>query len=501
MERPNRCSLLEEYPAFDDIYCSLKALRRMPKAVIGESRKAVELARRFNREVVRPRALELDLRKQEDPDHLPWDLVEEADRWGLYTMFIPRIFGGGGFNFPALSCVLEELASGCTGIANLVGVHYLGVATLCSSWNIRLMNRVMRDTVNGHRGGRPCLISLAITEPDAGTDVEEVELVRKAKVSCHAEKVKGGYLVNGRKIFISNGHLSTWHMLIAYEDLKHPETTTVMLAVRNGMPGFSFGRQEHKMGQKACPASELIFEDCFVPDENVCFDVKQAASGVTPEEVEKTVMQVIDYVVSGSRAGVGAFGTGVARGAFEEALRFAAGTEVDGKLLVNHEWAQCLLAEMYKNVAVSRLTYVETNYANSLYGMFKALNYRPVFYLLKMLPRPVIDRALQPLLELPAVTRLFRRIYFDWQPSAFTRRTSGWASLCKFAATDAGVRNCQLALEMMGRAGLRHEGRAEKHLRDSKLLQIYEGTNQLNRLNLFKCLIARSVPQARVFEE
>jgi len=64
-----------------------------------------------------------------------------------------------------------------------------------------------------------------------------------------------------------------------------------------------------------------------------------------------------------------------------------------------------------------------------------------------------------------------------------------------------GMKNSQMALEMMGQAGLRHEQGAEKILRDSKLLQIYEGTNQLNRINLFNCLIARSVPQARVFEE
>jgi alkylation response protein AidB-like acyl-CoA dehydrogenase len=75
------------------------------------------------------------------------------------------------------------------------------------------------------------------------------------------------------------------------------------------------------------------------------------------------------------------------------------------------------------------------------------------------------------------------------------------ASLSKFAASDAGIRNCHLALEMMGQAGLRHDRRAEKILRDAKLLQIYEGTNQLNRLNLFKNLIGRDYPQARVFEE
>lgn len=492
-------SLLDREPKLDDFTNSLLSTTRLPKAIIKETRDAVELTRRFNDSVVRPYALELDRKKHEDPDFLPWEFVEEANRWGFYTMFIPKIFGGKGVNMPALAYVLEEMGSACSAMSNLVGVHYLGVATLCASWNIRLMNKLLRDTAEGEKTGKPCLISLAITEPEAGTDVEEVDLVSRGKVTCHAKKVDGGYVVNGRKIFISNGHLSTWHMLICYEDLNRPAETTIMFAARNGMKGFSFGRQERKMGQKGCPASELIFDDCFIPDEYVSFNAEQAKN--LRRSMKETSMQVIDYVVSTSRAGVGAFGTGVARGAFEEALEFARETEVDGKPLINHEWAQCMLAEMYKNVAVSRLTYLETNYANGLYGMFKALQWKPIFYYTKYMPQQIIDRFLAPFWNLGAATWLFRKISFDFQKEEDVHRTSGWASLSKFTSTDAGVKNCQLALEMMGRAGVRHDHRAEKHLRDSKLLQIYEGTNQLNRLNLFKCLIGRSIPEARVFEE
>jgi acyl-CoA dehydrogenase len=198
---------------------------------------------------------------------------------------------------------------------------------------------------------------------------------------------------------------------------------------------------------------------------------------------------------------VGAFGTGVARGAYEEALRFASETEVGGKLLINHEWAQCLLAEMYKNVALARLSYIETNYANGMYGLFKVLHYKPIFYYMKYMPQSLIDKYIQPLLDMDFVTWLFRKIYFDWQKDEEYERTSSWASMSKFAATDAGVKNSQLALELMGGAGVRTDQMAEKHLRDSKLLQIYEGTNQLNRLNVFKCMIGRSAPQARVFED
>ena len=491
--------LLEREPKFRDITCSLRSVNKLPGAVLKETEQLVATARRFNDEVVRPQALELDRMKHEDPDYLPWDLVEEANRWGFYSMFIPKLFGGHGMNMPGLSYVLEEIGSGCTAISNLIGVHYLGVATLCGSWNTRLMNKIMRETAEGEKTGKPCLISLAITEPGAGTDTEEVDLVARAKVTCHAEKVPGGYRLNGRKIFISNGHLSTWHMTIAYADLENPAETTVMLAVKTGMDGFAFGRQEHKMGQKGCPASELIFEDCFVPDELICFDAAQAAR--YSRSMTQITAQLLDYVLSASRAGVGAFGTGVARGAYEEALRFAQETEVGGKLLINHEWAQCLLAEMYKNVALARLSYIETNYANGMYGLFKLLHYKPLFYYMKYLPQSIIDKYLEPLMNLDVTTWFFRKLYFDWQKDEEYQRTSGWASMSKFSGTDAGVKNSQLALELMGGAGVRTDQMAEKHLRDSKLLQIYEGTNQLNRLNVFKCLIGRSAPQARLFED
>ena len=171
---------------------------------------------------------------------------------------------------------VEELASECLAITNLIGVHYFGFSILAATWNIRLIDKISREVAEGERTGKPCLVSGAVTEPEAGTDAEEVELLARARVRCHARKVEGGYVVNGRKIFISNGHLSTWHMLLAYEDLERPDETMIAFAVKNGTPGFSFGRMEKKMGQKACPASELVFEDCFIPDENLLVSAAHA---------------------------------------------------------------------------------------------------------------------------------------------------------------------------------------------------------------------------------
>ncbi len=492
-------TLLERHPRLEDVMCSLDTVGKMPKGVSGEIRQAVAMARRFNETVAKPYALELDRKMHAAPTYLPWDLVKEINRWGFYTAWIPKIFGGKGWNLGSLIPVVEELCSVCAGIGNLVGVQYFGISILFAGWNLRVIDKVCREVVEGERRGEPCLVSGMVTEPEAGTDSEEVELLSRASVKCQAHRVDGGYVVNGTKVFISNGHVSTWHMLLAYEDLSRPDETMILFAVKNGTKGFSFGRMEKKMGQKGCPASEMVFEDCFIPDENVCINFDQL-KGMrrTPKE---SGMQLIDFVVSLTRPGVGAMGTGVARGAFQEALAFARETVVGGKPLVDHEWAQCLLAEMYANAALARLTYMECNHITGLYGMASLLNIKPLYYYMRAMPTSILDRVMPAANKLGVTTQAFRKIVMDWEKEEDARRASGWASLSKFAATDLGIKNCHLAVELMGQAGIRHDRWAEKFLRDAKLLQIYEGTNQLNRLNLFKCLVALAAPEARVFEE
>ncbi len=494
-----RKAFLEREPRFDDIMCSVNAVAKLPKGIVKETQKVVAIARKFNDEVIRPGSLDLDMKMHEDPAYLAWDFVKEANKWGFYSFWYPKMFGGKGYSYFTIAPFMEELASVCLGMANLVGVHLLGVSTLAGSLNTRLINKLFKDTVHGEKTGNPCIFSTAITEPDAGTDVEEVELVDRGNITCHAKKVEGGYLVNGTKVFISSGHLSTWHLLTAYTDLKKPSESMILLAIRNDMKGFSFGKMEKKMGQKGCPASELIFNDCFVPDEFVCAELGTISSNnLSKKEIS---MMFLDDVLSASRAVVGAFGVGAARGAYEEALKFSAETKVNGRLLINHEWAQTRLAEMYKNVANARATYMASNYANTMHSPLAAMQFKPAYYGLKYTPQFFWDKIMAPWFDKPFSTLLMRKLRFYFHKESDCQVVSGLGSLAKFAGTDAGVKNCHLALEMMGQAGLRHDRRAEKILRDAKLLQIYEGTNQLNRLNLFKCLIGRNYPQTLVFDE
>jgi alkylation response protein AidB-like acyl-CoA dehydrogenase len=117
------------------------------------------------------------------------------------------------------------------------------------------------------------------------------------------------------------------------------------------------------------------------------------------------------------------------------------------------------------------------------------------------MPQFWFDFMVSPFFEMEFVSRIMGKLYFDLPKLEDQLCCSGWASMAKYAGTDIGVKNCQMAIEIMGHKGLRQDTGVEKMLRDIKLLQIYEGTNQLNRLNAFKCLIAPHVPQAKVFEE
>ncbi|MCF8036630.1 MAG: acyl-CoA/acyl-ACP dehydrogenase [Desulfobacteraceae bacterium] len=492
-------SFLTEHPDFDDISNGMRSAARFPnKALLKETRKVVALARKFNKEVVIPHALELDRKKQEEHDYLPWEFVQKANEWGFFTMWIPRFFGGRGCSFHSMFYFIEEIASQCLAMANLIGVHYLGAGALFCAWNIRVCNEIFREVAEGEKHEAPCLITAATTEPGAGTDCEETELLDKGTLTCRATRVDGGYRINGSKIFISNGHLSTWHNVVCYEDPERPSETAMLCLVKTGADGFSFGRQENKMGQLACPASELIFRDCFVPDRYVSMNNLQM-SGLRGGEKGKT-REILSQFFSASRLGVAAFGVGAARGAYQKALRFALNTEVSGKLLINHQWAQNILAEMYKNVASSRLSYIEGADVNGIEGMLRPVYNKPLFYIFKYYPfhwmKPIVNR----MLESSLTTRIFRKLQLEWMTEDQLNRNAGWGALAKFMATDAGMKNSHLALELMGQAGVRHDREAEKIFRDAKLLQIYEGTNQLNRQCLFESFIGRHYPQVRVYE-
>lgn len=484
-------------PRVFDVINSLDALHHLPRGLYRDIYRATVLARRFCDEVVRPYSKKVDLKVTEDNDYIPDDFIREACRRGIFSLWIPKMFGGKGMHFLSLYAFIEEVSSVCAGLANVFSVHYLGMSVLFATCNVKVINRVLRESIREEKKGNPCLISLAWTEPDAGTDQQEEQLIDRARVQTLAVKKEGGYVVNGRKIFISGGHFCTWHILICYEDLKKTAENIIIMAVKNGMKGFSLGHKEKKMGQKACVASELIFEDCFVPDDHVCLSRERLRP--FRQGLKELNMRIINLFTPVSRTGVASIATGIARGAYETAMDYAMTKQIDGDYYINQQWVQTHLAEMYKNFSMARTAYLESAYANAMKSMISMLFRKDMFVLSNLLPRIFFTIFVSPFTGLKIVNHLYLKMMLA--PDARQGQyVSGMGSLIKFGCSDAALLNSNLAMELMGADGTRHDTGAEKYLRDAKLLQIYEGTNEVNRVNLFHTIVPEGVSGIKIFQ-
>src|ERR1019366_9492795 len=256
---PSERSLYEQYP---------RITRNGDRPDLRELERLRTRARRFADEHVRPRALESDRRTGEDPSWFDWDLVRAGADAGMLSFLIPKPAGGAGGLATQAAVVMEELCDACPGIALIFGAHALGISPLLlggpSQWD-----GVLAELIASERTSQPQLMACAITEPEAGTDVEDPDLLRRARITSHARRVPGGFRLNGAKRFISNGSVARWITLLMPTDPRRPAETWTCFLLDTRSEGFTVSRVEHKMGQRACPAAELTFDEVFVPDERV----------------------------------------------------------------------------------------------------------------------------------------------------------------------------------------------------------------------------------------
>jgi len=486
---------LERIFGFEDQFHSLEGCRKVDARLVSLLKKAWSEERRFCRDHLAPVVLEEDRKHLQDREYLSWRLVRLAGRHGRLSSFLPRLMGGRSeLPMVMMTPLLEETASVDTAFAGLVGGHGLGLVALMLTLNMSVLNRIAGEILAREATDRPFLIDCAITEPSAGTDVEEVELYPRARLICRARRVEGGALLNGRKVFISTGHMASEHVVLLPFDLRDPINTFGCFLVPDGTPGFSLGRKERKMGQWAAPASELIFEDCFVPEDRIVM----AADTYPEPEFRGRYPMILETVLGITRTMVGAISTGCARGAFERALELARNTRVRGRPLVHQQWAQAQLTDMYLNVIQARSVYLESTFAllENLHPMVSG-----------SLPRLLNTGAAQRMMQ----TRWSRSLVNApwWRKALFRQllavppeknaRIQAASSAAKVVGSDMAMENAQRAVAMLSQAGLRHDLGVEKFFRDAKLLQIFEGTNQLNRLNIFKHALGRHMEGVEVF--
>jgi acyl-CoA dehydrogenase len=471
-ERGNR--LLSDFP-------TLAALRKSDRRGIDGVIKIVEGCAEYNRRVALPRALELDQHMEREPDYFDWEIMREGCKYRIFSLCIPEVIGGlaSKYMVTGMALAVEELCSACGGIGLALAAHSLGVSPVIASGAMTHWDTVLHEIVQEEKKGNPVVMAYAITEPSAGTDVEEPEFLEVARIGMEAKKVKGGYVLNGRKCFISGGSEAKYTTITVATDRNRPLETWTTFLVDRDMEGFSTPRVELKMGQRACHAAELLFEDVFVPDSHVLgYEGDGMANGIL-------------IIMAASRGPVGAIATGIARGAYEHFLAWTRERR-NGKRPIDEDRIRMSLAEMIATIQENRLLYLN----HSLCGdaLFAGAFTHPLFKSLFLVPRQV--RASKPMAALlnsyygkAMVNALFRYFIKDEDVTNVLAK----ASLAKFACADNAMQLTSRALELMGTDDSEERRWVEKAFRDAKLTQIYEGTNQLNRLAVYNIEIGKTL--------
>ena len=395
---------------------------RDTRALPRNARKWRRKARSFAREHIRPLALEADLHPY-DFDKEP--IIKAATKKGLRSLMLPlpvgrtSIPGFLGSTTLNIAVIGEELATECGGLCLSIMAHYLGLASVVISGSIRTwINHMLPININNAFFQSTKGLAYAITEPGAGSDAEHPEGAAQARLVTTAKKVRGGYVINGKKCFISNGAIADKTIVFAKLEGEDIESWTAFI-VKKGMEGFTIGRQEHKMGQRASDASEIMFDNVKVPGR---YMIGKLRSGWGNNS------NVLNY----SRPVIASFALGSGRGAFERCLEFCRKTTLGQKRLIDYQDIQLELADMMLQLWSARL--------------------------------------------------------MTWHSARQFRSYQSASSAAKVFASDTAVKVANQAMEIMGDHGYVHSNGVERAWRDARLTQIYEGTNQMNRLAIIENL-------------
>lgn len=357
-----------------------------------------DLARRIAEEKVLPVRAELD-----EKEEFPWDIISELAAADMFRVFVPEEYEGLGGGCLDLCVVVEELSRVCTGVAVSYAAVDLGIIPLVEYGTPEQKQKYLPDVAAGKK-----LAAFAVTEPAAGSDA--------SAIATTARKVEGGYIVNGLKQFITNGGEAELYTVICSTDKTKGPRGASAIIVERGTPGFTFGKKEKKMGIRSSATRELVFKDCFVPQENV---LGREGMGFI------ITMKLFDK----SRPGIGAQAVGVAQGALDAALDYAKHRIQFGHPIIAIQAVQHMLADMAMQVEAARAL---------VYSAARTVD-------------------------------------------AGVKDVTGESAMAKVFASDVAMRVTTDAVQVMGGAGFMRDYPVEKMMRDAKITQIYEGTNQVLR--------------------
>ena len=283
------------------------------------------MVRDFAEKELEPIAAQID-----EEAKFPAESVKKMAELGLMGVPFPEEYGGSGGGAVEFAIVEEEIARVCASTSTIYFVTS-GLAGL-PLYRFGSEEQRQRFVVPVAKGEK--LAAFALTEASAGSDPAALEMT--------ATRKDNGYLLNGNKLFITNGAEADFIVVFATTDksLKHRGVTCFV--VEKGMSGFSVGKLEHKLGIRASSTAELVFEDCFVPEEN---RLGNEGDGF------KIALNSIDS----SRLSVAAQAVGIAQGAFDKCLAYAKERQQFGQPIINFQAIQWMLADMATQIEAARL--------------------------------------------------------------------------------------------------------------------------------------------------
>jgi butyryl-CoA dehydrogenase len=288
-----------------------------------QQREIKKLTRTIAEEQVLPVRAALD-----EKEEFPWEIMKILADAGLFGVYIPEEYGGLSGGILDLCLVVEELSRVCSGVAVSYAASGLGTFTLLEYGTEEQKGKYLPDIASGKK-----LAAFGLTEANAGSDAGSIQTT--------ATPTSGGYILNGTKQFITNGGDAEVYTVIALTDKsKGPRGASAFL-VEKDMPGFTFGRKEKKLGIRASSTRELVFEDCFVPAENI---IGREGMGFI------LTMRLLDR----SRPGLGAQAMGLAQGALEAAVNYAKERVQFGHPIYAQQAVQQMLADMAMQVEAAR---------------------------------------------------------------------------------------------------------------------------------------------------
>ena len=327
---------------------------------------------------------------------------------------IPAEYGGLGGTFLTYVKVVEEIAKACASSSLIVAVQELGMLPILIGGNEEQKKTYLPKLASGE-----WVAAYALTEAGSGSDAA-------GSMRTRAEKRGDNYILNGQKIWITNGSVADVVCVFAVTDPEKGASGISAFIVEKGSKGFSVGKLEKKMGIRGSPTVELVFDNCEVPAKNLLGNEGEGF---------KIAMKVLDK----SRPGIAAQALGIAAGALDYATNYARERVAFGKPIGQQQGVGFMLADMKTEVEAARLLLYEA-------------------------ARKCDEGAADVTL---------------------------WAAMCKLKCGDVAMSVTTDAVQVLGGYGYSVEYPVERMMRDAKITQIYEGTQQIQRLVISRNLVGK----------